>query len=751
MQWLRRLPQLFLLLVLFMGVGCGGGGGGRGAVVNPPTSERAAFRLGIAWPERTRAVQGIGSANSATIEAQRGQEISRITVNRPAGLGAKSEEYVATTAMPTGNTTFRIRLYSGPNGQGRVMGRADVIAYLNADGTLTRTEGGPLSDIQLATTVQSVVVASDQTFTLGESRELVATALDAAGSVVAVDPGAYSFQVTRGNEFLTVTPAGVATAQTPGTATVVATVDGVRSAPEPVRVDPPPSAAFHIDVVWPARTRAVQGVNSALSVKLELVQGERITTVTSDRPAGTGAQTQPVTAPQATTLGEGTLRVRFFSEVGGGGTLVGTADVPVALAGNGDLTQPDGQALPDIVVDATIKSVTMYPTQIDVNTSGQLVATAHDAGGAIVPVTPGSFTFRLVTGFDKLSVAPDGQIRGLAAGNASVNVSVDGAMSATVAVEVVAPVPPVSVEAIGVTRLVAVPSNGRLYGAGIDGGPQAGSVVRVDPVTRTVVESVAVGGTPGPIAVSDDGQYLYVALNQTHRVRRVRLQPAMALDIEFEFEPGDTSLTAEDIAVRPGHPETIALCRSDFQFSPRGRGIAIYDNGVRRAVLASDGAGGNRFEWEENGDFGIALNTEISSFDFGRVQLQADGLHAVESVSGLISQYNQDFSLSQGRIYLTDGQILKTQPFQPLGSFPDRKMMFFVRPVENTGYVMAVTWDNDNRLFRIYDRNSFAVVREVALPGPMGDVTGMVQIGVNRFAFSTTGGAVVFVTVDPLT
>src|SRR5205823_5537808 len=110
-------------------------------------------------------------------------------------------------------------------------------------------------------------------------------------------------------------------------------------------------------------------------------------------------------------------------------------------------------------------------------------------------------------------------------------------------------------------------------------------VVRLDPVTGAVEAGVEVGANPGKLAISDDGQYLYVAVDNGTAVQRITLAPlsaapAFALGNDPVF---GASLRVEDMAVVPGTPVAIAVSRMNTTISPRHVGVAIYDSATGAA------------------------------------------------------------------------------------------------------------------------------------------------------------------------
>ena len=122
------------------------------------------------------------------------------------------------------------------------------------------------------------------------------------------------------------------------------------------------------------------------------------------------------------------------------------------------------------------------------------------------------------------------------------------------------------------------PASNRLYASvPSTAAAHANMVLAIDPLTGVVVDSVLVGGSPGKLALSDDGSALWVALDATGQVRRVSL-PSLAL-------AGSFSLGANrvwDMRVMPGRPGTVAISRFDPCCSPAHEGVAIYDDGIKR-------------------------------------------------------------------------------------------------------------------------------------------------------------------------
>jgi hypothetical protein len=98
-----------------------------------------------------------------------------------------------------------------------------------------------------------------------------------------------------------------------------------------------------------------------------------------------------------------------------------------------------------------------------------------------------------------------------------------------------------------------------------------------------------------PLAVSEDGRFLYAGLGTTGNIRRYAL-PALTSNQEFSIGVDHTGqpLEAYDIRVAPSNARSVAVTRVYKQAVPSGYGLAVFDDGVMRpdAIGASTPAAG---------------------------------------------------------------------------------------------------------------------------------------------------------------
>lgn len=220
----------FLLPLLFLLAGCGGGGGSR-PIVTPTIS--------VDWPTRTKNLSAPSSALSLTFlfqDTAHSRTFATISGNRSSNLAAHTETYSSATTLRSGTYAVTGTFFADTGESGLVVATVSTTVSVASDGTLRKADGTPLGEVGFTSIVKSVVVAANQSVATGGSVQLTATALDASSNMIALAPGAFSFNVATGGANLMLTPAGVATGVSEGQATVVATVDGVSSAPTTVTV-----------------------------------------------------------------------------------------------------------------------------------------------------------------------------------------------------------------------------------------------------------------------------------------------------------------------------------------------------------------------------------------------------------------------------------------------------------------------------------------------------------------------------------
>jgi YVTN family beta-propeller protein len=299
------------------------------------------------------------------------------------------------------------------------------------------------------------------------------------------------------------------------------------------------------------------------------------------------------------------------------------------------------------------------------------------------------------------------------------------------------------------SALVYDPTGQKLYVA-VRGSP--GAVVPIDPSTGTVGTSITVGIDPAKLALSAGGEYLYVALNGEALVQRVNIA-TQAVDLSFGL--GSDSFFgqffAEDIAVIPGSPQSIAVSLKNQGISPRHAGVAIFDGAVRRANMTARHTGSNVIEFSASAGTLYGYNNETTEFGFRRMVVDASGVvvqdvHDSFHPSGaLISGFGVDIKFHNGLIYSTTGRVVDPITRTLVGSLsPLPGFGGSIEPDTANTRVFTLVYDGSvgAPVIRAYDPATLMSLGAESVSGVSGDAANLVRWGTRGLAFRTSGGQV---------
>lgn len=217
------------------------------------------------------------------------------------------------------------------------------------------------------------------------------------------------------------------------------------------------------------------------------------------------------------------------------------------------------------------------------------------------------------------------------------------------------------------------------------------TVTVIDPATGNVGPFVPVGLQPNKVAISGDGQYLYVGLDGAGSFRRVQL-PSLLPGPTVSLGTGDMGggacptapLLVDDMQVLPGLPLSVVISRKYSGFcSPWYHGVAVFDNGVQRSAV-THGPLAEILETSESASTVYGLDGESSGSTFSTITLNSTGSSTPKETLRpfLDLDIRKDMVLEGGKIYTNDGEVLDPITHQSLGRYPRPENMILssVRP-----------------------------------------------------------------------
>jgi hypothetical protein len=266
------------------------------------------------------------------------------------------------------------------------------------------------------------------------------------------------------------------------------------------------------------------------------------------------------------------------------------------------------------------------------------------------------------------------------------------------------------------------------------GGTTGNSITSVDPKTGTIGASTFIGSEPGKLAISDDGQVLYVHLKGAQAIRRFDI-PTKTLGVQFSV---DTDRLA-DMEVVPGSQQSLAVSRGIF-FSGS---VAVYDNGVQRPNASTgDAYALGPIEFGATPSTLYGYDPFSSGFELVKFELDASGVKPVGVARSLISGFDNGIEFAGGRLYASSGLVIDPETSARVGTFnragtPFGATAVFVDPSLGRAFYLSTGTKStgNSAVLTAYDINTFLSLGSVTLPDVYGTPAGLVRWGTNGLAF----------------
>ncbi len=309
---------------------------------------------------------------------------------------------------------------------------------------------------------------------------------------------------------------------------------------------------------------------------------------------------------------------------------------------------------------------------------------------------------------------------------------------------------------LSTTRL-ALPANDLVYDASRDflyaSVPSTqgslGNRVAVIDSWGDIVWSIPVGSEPTKLVLSDDSQFLYVALQGAGAVARIDLQ---TFSVGLQFPLGtvsyDGAYVANSMAVLPGQPHSVAVSRR-VTGSTGVYGVAIYDDGVPRPTTPA---------YPSSFDIGLllfdpvtgvfwAFNNTSTGFDLFELSANAQGVTVKENYGQILGGFFEDWKIDGPRIYSSVGQALDVSGLSPVlaGRFALGSYQATVVPDSSVGRVFFAEPGSKGVRVEEFDPQTFLKVGELDLDGIPG-TPGSLQRTSTGLAFRTDAGEIVLAT-----
>ena len=269
---------------------------------------------------------------------------------------------------------------------------------------------------------------------------------------------------------------------------------------------------------------------------------------------------------------------------------------------------------------------------------------------------------------------------------------------------------------------VSVPSDDKLH---------PNTVTAIDPVTHRIGFSFRIPGNPSKLALSENGRMLYVAFENATSIQRLDL---VAHTASPPFSLG-ADAHVDDMAVLPGHPESIAIAR-------RG-GIVIYDNGQPRPNVRGQG---DRLLFAASSGILYSCNYRGSRLFKNRVE--ATGITETEDLPVTIP-FTYEIKLDADRLYTVSGRQIDLKAERVVVDLPWMHSWNDSVAPDALGHRVFFLSGN---LIQAFSEKTLALTGQLRVPGlhRFSSANCLTRWGKEGLAFRTDGGQVMLVMISAL-
>jgi hypothetical protein len=269
------------------------------------------------------------------------------------------------------------------------------------------------------------------------------------------------------------------------------------------------------------------------------------------------------------------------------------------------------------------------------------------------------------------------------------------------------------------------------------------SVAVVDPDAGVVLTCPFVGSEPNAIAVSQDGQFLYVGLDGSASMKRLTL-PGLGPSLEYSLGGNSNgAFTALDVEVAPGLPHTTAVTLAQGLAGQPNGGLVIYDDSVQRPNAAPTSGAYISLQW--GSDAAHLYSADRQSRNLFTFAVDAGGVTLVHAYPQAFPNFGSRIHFDPGTqlLYGDDGFVVDPTTGAPAGVFdaaglmvPDSSLgrAFFLFSPPGVGLPGVA--------IQAFDLTHFTLITSVTLPNVQGNPLGFIRFGTNGLAFFTDAGFV---------
>lgn len=290
-----------------------------------------------------------------------------------------------------------------------------------------------------------------------------------------------------------------------------------------------------------------------------------------------------------------------------------------------------------------------------------------------------------------------------------------------------------------VKDMVVAPTKDRLF-ISVAGSSDnyANQVLAIHPTSPpSIAWAVQVGSDPEPLAISADGQILYVGLTGANKVRMLNVATRSACSAFPLGQSNFGPLYAGQMGVLPSSPLSLVVSTRRPNVYPDTGGVYVYDNGIPRPVHTTPGGARGLVVASDGIAYGYQSSQNLGDKTLRQLLIGPTGVTQGWSVTNLIPGSREGLVYEAGELYSEAGVAIDVQSKTVIGTY------------SGGGGPVAVDAALDEVYFAmgssvsVFSLTSFAFKKEVPLEASFGTTNSIVRWGTHGLAVASFYGLVV--------